>query len=183
MFKSLSEADVYLNEKDPVTIQQVTGPSEPNADALIVYTDGSSLYNGRIGARACAGVYFGADDKRNQSARIPTHERQSNQRAELLAVLLALRVAGEEHRLLEVRTDSKWVISGMTEWCHRWKMNGWRTSTGDLVLHQDLWLAIIDLVEGRQGGVFWRHVKGHSNEPGNDAADLLARRAALSDFE
>lgn len=39
-------------------------PSMANPDILIIYTDGSSLGNGKVGARAGVGVYFGKDDPR-----------------------------------------------------------------------------------------------------------------------
>ena len=175
-FNTLAEAGDYLIEVDTTPI---TCPIDQTSDTLIVYADGSALSNGRFEARAGAGVYFGEGDTRNQSERLLAHEPQTNQRAELFAAFLALRHAGEDQKPLEIRTDSKYVITGVTEWMFTWKWNGWKTANGGAVLHQDLWIAIDQLIQERAGKVNWRHVKGHSNEPGNDAADRLAKSAAF----
>ena len=44
----------------------------PDTDVCVVYTDGSSLGNGMMGARAGAGVYFGPGDPRRAS--VPAHD-------------------------------------------------------------------------------------------------------------
>lgn len=57
---------------------------------LHVYTDGACAKNGRAGACAGYGVYFGQDNPYNISA--PLKENPTNQRAELTAVLEAMKV-------------------------------------------------------------------------------------------
>ena len=164
-----------------ISTSETSAPLLNTEERLIVYTDGSALCNGKFGARAGAGVYFGPGDKRNMSIRVPIEKAQTNQRAELFAATLALRHAGDTFLPLEIRTDSKYVIMGATEWIHHWKMNGFRSAARQPVLHQDLWQEIDRLSHAREGQVFWRHVKGHSEEPGNDAADALAKQGAMSD--
>ena len=65
----------------------------------------------------------------------------------------------------------------MTVWLSRWRRNGFRTSTGSAVSNQKL-ICYIDalLNERRQAGqsVRFEHVRGHSGDPGNEAADGLA---------
>lgn len=179
-FATMVEAAAYLDMTEtatltpPPVVQKMASP-----DTIVVYADGSALSNGRMGARAGAGVFFGEGDVRNKSEPVPSHEPQTNQRAELLAAILALRHAGDAHKTLEIRTDSKYVINGVTDWMIRWKLSGFQTAKGCPVLHQDMWCEIDSLIQKRQpSAVIWRHVKGHSNEPGNDAADRLAKSAA-----
>lgn len=59
---------------------------------LIVYTDGSSLGNGKVGARAGLGVYYGYGGRAeasNISERVPG-EAQTNNRGELLVTCYCL---------------------------------------------------------------------------------------------
>ncbi|KAF9899292.1 hypothetical protein BX616_003120 [Lobosporangium transversale] len=52
------------------------------SDAIVAYTDGSSLGNGKSNSRAGVGVFFGVNDPRNVSERLDG-DLQTNQRAEL----------------------------------------------------------------------------------------------------
>lgn len=107
----------------------------------------------------------------------------TNQRAELEATLRAVEAANEIsckiHRpvSLLVRSDSKWVQNGFTDWMPRlWKKNAWKTSTKKLVKHADLWKAL-DAEAARLSSFRIEFVKGHSGDVGNDAADDFACRA------
>ncbi|PYH75383.1 RnaseH-domain-containing protein [Aspergillus uvarum CBS 121591] len=75
---------------------------------LRIYTDGSSLKNGRALASAGVGVYFGPGDSRNVSEPLQG-SRQTNQRAELTAILRALEIA-PRHRDVTIFTDSQYSI-------------------------------------------------------------------------
>lgn len=59
--------------------------TDPPSPRLVVYTDGSSLGNGRSGATAGAGVYWGeaGASKHNIAERVPGPV-QTNNRGELL---------------------------------------------------------------------------------------------------
>lgn len=63
---------------------------ESEAGRHLIFTDGSCSKNGRPGAYAGYGVFFGLDDPRNV-ARYLEGEQQTNQRAELQAFVVALR--------------------------------------------------------------------------------------------
>ncbi|KAH9903281.1 hypothetical protein C8Q73DRAFT_622683, partial [Cubamyces lactineus] len=56
-----------------------------------VYTDGSCDRNGRTDAVAGSGIWFGTADERNASEQVPG-EHQTNQTAEIYAVIMAHRV-------------------------------------------------------------------------------------------
>ena len=71
----------------------------------------------------------------------------------------------------KLRTDSKYVIEGYTNWIRNWKKNGWKSSSGKLVLNKDLWIKIDAL---RISGLSMEFVKGHSGDPSNERADLIA---------
>ncbi|KAK1967514.1 RnaseH-domain-containing protein [Colletotrichum eremochloae] len=139
-----------------------------------VYTDGSSLGNGTPGSVAGVGVYFGPNDPRNVSERLEG-KPQTNQRAELTAILRALQLSPLTQSLL-ILTDSSYSVKCVKEWYEIWKKNEWKTSAGD-VKNKDLILAVREEVAKRDAAgaktdIEW--VKGHNNDPGNVAADRLA---------
>lgn len=69
----------------------------------------------------------------------------TSQRAELMALLMALRWVDRalvDRHGLEVSGDSLYVIRGATKWIRTWKRRGWKTVSGQPVKHVDLWRAI-----------------------------------------
>jgi ribonuclease HI len=80
-FKSTSATKSNTADKDHSV--NPNGADMPVSDALVIYTDGSSLSNGKVGSQAGVGVFFGVDDPRNVSERLNS-EPQTNQRAELM---------------------------------------------------------------------------------------------------
>ncbi|MEZ5257526.1 MAG: RNase H family protein [Ilumatobacteraceae bacterium] len=87
--------------------------------------------------------------------------RTTNQRMEVQAVLEALRVLGAEPGLIEVVSDSTYVVNCFRDgWWRGWLARGWTNSQKKPVANQDLWEPLIDLVRSR-GGVSFRWVKGH----------------------
>jgi len=146
----------------------------------VIYTDGSSRGNGRKGARAGVGVFFGDNDPRNVSEPLEG-PKQTNQRAELTAGLKALRLA-TPGKPIEIRTDSRYLIQGITSWVPNWRNRGWKTSTGASVENQDLFKAINEEVEHRSSPITWTHVSAHTGIYGNEMADHLAVQGAENSF-
>lgn len=146
---------------------------------LIIYTDGSSLRNGAAGARAGVGVYFGPGDSKNLSEAL-SGTRQTNQRAELTAILRALEIA-PRHRDITIYTDSRYSIDCVTNWFKNWKRNGWLTANRKPVENRDLVQEVRAKMEEREGlgrGTYFVWVKGHSGDRGNVEADRLAVEGA-----
>ena len=100
----------------------------------------------------------------------------TNNRMELQAVLEALAaLAGCDP--VEVATDSTCIVNCFADrWWEGWQRRNWRNSARKPVANRDLWEPLIEQVLRR--GVSFRWVKGHSGDRWNDAADLLATRAA-----
>ena len=126
---------------------------------LVIYTDGSCSDNGYVGAKAGAGIYFGPKDARNASFRVPGD--QTNNRGEVYAIIQALRLTEVP---VEIRTDSKLTIKCATKVFR---------AQANLDLYRELW----QRMEGRDIVFTW--VKGHNKDPGNEAADKLAKAGAL----
>ncbi|XP_062323214.1 ribonuclease H1 [Osmerus eperlanus] len=144
-------------------------------DAVVVYTDGCCSGNGRIGARAGIGVYWGRDHPLNVAE--PLDGRQTNQRAELQAACKALEQAKEMNiKKLVLYTDSKFTINGVTSWVKNWKLNGWRLNSGGHVINKEDFQKL-DKLNG-EVEVVWLHVPGHAGYLGNEEADRLSRVGA-----
>ncbi|QIX01622.1 hypothetical protein AMS68_007139 [Peltaster fructicola] len=168
--------------------------------AVAIYTDGSSLGNGRDSAIAGVGVYFGPNDKRNVSEGLAGN-RQTNQRAELTAILRALELAPRDKKVI-IYSDSNYAINCVTVWFQKWRTNNWHNASKKPVENKDLVTKIVDLLEDRfeinrhrehdwrsdpSGAGHWERgpaavkfvwVKGHAVDQGNNAADELATSGA-----
>ena len=77
---------------------------------------------------------------------------------------------------VQIFTDSKYVKSGITEWIHNWKKNGWKTVNKKEVSNKELWTEL-DLLNS-EFEISWNWVKAHSTDKLNNEVDLLARDAA-----
>lgn len=169
---------VHKTEAEKSTKKRIPKPLPPPG-MLTIYTDGSSLGNGAAGARAGVGVYFGPGDSKNVSEALGG-TRQTNQRAELTAILRALDIA-PRHRDITIYTDSRYAIDCVTNWYKNWKRNGWVTTNKKAVENRDLVQEVRTRIEEREGlgrGTYFVWVKGHNGDRGNVEADRLAVEGA-----
>ncbi len=97
----------------------------------------------------------------------------TNNRMELTAVIKALEALRFKCQI-ELYTDSKYVLQGITEWMANWKKRNWRTAGKKPVKNVDLWQKLDALVI--EHDINWHWVKGHSGHPGNELADQLANK-------
>eukprot|EP00973_Karenia_brevis_P011381 1540514-Karenia_brevis.AAC.1 len=151
---------------------------------VVVYTDGASRGNQYQSLRyAGVGAYWGDDHPSNVSEAL-IGESQTNNRAELTALIRVLEL---EVRPAEVRTDSSYVRDGMQQYFANRHKETWRKKRSTVCNH-DLWTRVYRLMDARTVGTFCvTKVKGHASyddlsagrvlaidKQGNDAADALA---------
>lgn len=98
----------------------------------------------------------------------------TNNRMELTAVIEGLRALTRSCDV-DLHTDSKYVMHGITEWLNNWKRNGWRTAARKPVKNVDLWQQLDEEVARHR--IDWNWVKGHSGIEDNEIADQLANAA------
>lgn len=138
------------------------------ADLTVVYTDGACRGNPGPG-----GWGWVVPDGPYAAGAAPD---TTNNRMELQAVLEALAALADSDPL-EVVTDSGYIVNCFDQrWWEGWQRRGWRNAKKQPVKNQDLWAPLIEEVLAR--GVAFRWVKGHGGDRWNEAADLLATRAA-----
>ena len=135
-----------------------------------IYTDGSCLENPGNGGWAAIIINNGRKTKIKGSKKNTT-----NNQMELLAPIEALKKIPKGSKV-QIFTDSKYVKSGITEWIHNWKKNGWKTANKQEVKNKDLWVELDILANKFEIG--WNWVKAHSTDKFNNEVDLLARSAA-----
>ncbi|KAF8665531.1 hypothetical protein AX14_006591, partial [Amanita brunnescens Koide BX004] len=138
---------------------RATQPSRPLLDTpspptISVYTDGSSQLSARQDRIAGSGVWYGHDDPRNKLVRLPPFLPQTNNAAELAAILVAVQDAPPTRRI-QVLSDSKYSLDALTKNLKRAEDSGF------------LYVANSPLL-----------LKGHAGIAGNEGADSLASIAA-----
>jgi ribonuclease HI len=136
---------------------------------VLIYTDGACRGNPGPGGWAAL-LVAGGQRKEVSGGEAAT----TNNRMELKAAIEGLR-ALKRRCAVQLYTDSKYVLQGITEWLPQWKARGWRTAAREPVKNQDLWEQL-DAAAAAQD-IQWHWVKGHSGHDGNEYVDALANRA------
>ena len=135
-----------------------------------IYTDGSCLENPGNGGWAAIII---DDEKKTQIKG--SKKNTTNNQMELLAPIEALKKIPKGSKV-QIFTDSKYVKSGITEWIHNWKKNGWKTADKQPVKNKELWEEL-DLLNN-EFEISWNWVKAHSSDQLNNEVDLIAKKAA-----
>lgn len=132
-----------------------------------IYTDGACSGNPGPGGYGVILVYKGRQKELSGGFR-----RTTNNRMELMALIMAL-VALKEPCAVTIHTDSKYLMGGFEKnWIAKWKANGWKTSSKEPVQNQDLWMRLDSLLEKHITAFCW--VKGHADSAENNRCDELA---------
>lgn len=100
--------------------------------------------------------------------------RGTNQIAEITAALEGL-LRVPEGAVVELVSDSQYVLKGLTEWRAGWERKGWRNSKGEVVANLELWKKLYAVADKRKVTTRW--VRGHNGDRYNEQADALANEA------
>ncbi len=95
----------------------------------------------------------------------------TNNRMELMAAIKGLEALNTRTKV-ELWSDSKYVLDGLSSWMAGWKKKGWKTANKQPVKNQDLWMELDELNGKHQITFHW--VKGHNDHPENERCDELA---------
>ncbi len=137
-------------------------------DHVTIYTDGGCDPNPGRGAWAALVIIDGKEIELSGAEPATT-----NNRMELTAAIKALRSL-KESRLVDLYTDSVYLMKGITEWMPKWLAKNWRGSSGP-VLNKELWQEL--LAETARHSIRWHWVKGHSTNRYNQRVDALVQKA------
>lgn len=134
-----------------------------------IYTDGACSGNPGKGGY---GIVMMVRDKNYEKHFSEGYRKTTNNRMELMAVIVALHQLKSAEHEVHIFTDSKYVSDAINQhWLHGWVKKGFKN-----VKNPDLWQQLLPLIQRYQPHFHW--VKGHNGHPENEKADKLAVAAS-----
>jgi ribonuclease HI len=132
-----------------------------------IYTDGSAKGNPGNGGYGIVMRFKGKEKEMAQGFRMTT-----NNRMELLAVIVALETLTTNKYPVKIYSDSKYVIDSITKkWVFGWEKKNFKGKK-----NADLWKRYL-AVHGKFN-IEFEWVKGHAGHPENERCDVLAFNVA-----
>jgi ribonuclease HI len=95
----------------------------------------------------------------------------TNNRMELMAVIEGLKLL-KTASIVDLTSDSQYVLKGLKEWIKGWKAKGWKTADKKPVKNQELWQELDALAAAHQLRFHW--IRGHNEHAENERCDQLA---------
>lgn len=130
---------------------------------IYLYTDGAA--SGNPGPGGWGAVLICGNLRKELSGGFA---RTTNNRMELLAVIMGLEAIKWDKAEVEVWSDSSYVVKAVEEkWLDKWLATGFKKKK-----NQDLWLRFLPLY--RKHNVRFHWLKGHAGHPENERCDRLA---------
>lgn len=137
----------------------------------IYYIDRACRRNGKPNCRSVWTVV--AEYDRDLKACGFIIEQPSNQTAEVSAAIEACKIAHQRNQnVITIVTDSRYLHTAATELIDKWSNNDWKDHCNKLVVNARLFKELLYVKKGLK--IEWIHVKGHSDNEGNNRADALA---------
>lgn len=147
---------------------------------IIIYTDGSSL--GNPGESGWGSIFLVG----KKVMEIGGYQKDAtNNQMELEAILKSFEKLVEKNisnYSVEIFSDSKYCIQGITEWIFSWKKNSWKNSAKKPVKNKEYWEKIDNAKRflEMENKIKFIHVKAHNGEKFNERVDDIARGMAES---
>jgi len=142
-------------------------------EKIIIYTDGAA--KGNPGKAGWGAIILSPKDIFEMGGNT---EHATNNQMELTAPIQALKYLKQKNTQatpvydIEIVSDSKYVILGITEWIFNWQKNNWRNAAKKPVLNRELWEELYKFTSELKPK--WTYVKGHNEDKWNERADEIA---------
>ncbi|MDG1263606.1 MAG: ribonuclease HI [Flavobacteriaceae bacterium] len=134
-----------------------------------IYTDGSALGNPGPGGY---GIIMELVGKRYEKEFSQGYTYTTNNRMELLAVIVALENLKKHPMDVVIYSDSKYVVDSVEKkWIFGWKIKNFKGKK-----NSDLWKRFLKVYVLHKVRFQW--IKGHNDHPQNERCDQLAVEAA-----
>jgi ribonuclease HI len=135
---------------------------------VTIYTDGAA--RGNPGPGGYGTVLISGQFRKELSEGF---ELTTNNRMELLAVIVGLESLKIENSQVTIYSDSKYVVDAVEKgWIWNWVKTRFKGKK-----NEDLWLRFLKVYQKHQVKFIW--VKGHSEIPENERCDHLAVEASM----
>lgn len=136
-----------------------------------IYTDGACSGNPGKGGY---GIVMKVTAKNYEKHFSKGFRLTTNNRMELLAVIVALEKLKSTENDIHIYTDSKYVVDAIQKkWLQSWVKIGFKNKK-----NPDLWRRILPLLATHKTTFHW--IKGHAGHLENEICDQLAVKAAQS---
>ncbi len=135
-----------------------------------IFTDGAC--KGNPGPGGWGALLRKGSNEKEMSGSEPN---TTNNRMEMTAVIRALNALTRPCEI-DLYSDSKYVIDGITKWVAGWQKKGWVNASKKPVRNADLWHELIEAAAPHK--IEWHWVKGHNGHTENERVDRLASSAA-----
>lgn len=160
----------------------MTTEAEAPCPTVVVYCDGGAAVRRTTNLEEGTGAAAFAFRLEGQLIYgVRQYDKVTNNQMELQAAIQALKIvkAKTEHlkdvRII-VRSDSQYVVRGITEWIGGWQKRNWRTAKGDPVANRKIWEELYE-IRRQMWNVKFEWVRGHSGIEMNEFVDSLASKA------
>ena len=140
-----------------------------SAHQVHIYTDGAAKGNPGAGGYGVVMEWVGKDYRKEfyEGFRLTT-----NNRMELMAVIVGLEKLRNEGTRALVVSDSKYVVDSIVKgWVFGWEKKGLEKKK-----NPDLWQRFLKIYRKHKVDFHW--IKGHNNHPQNERCDQLAVMAS-----
>ena len=137
--------------------------------SIIIYTDGAAKGNPGNGGYGIVMMSGGHRKELSQGFKLTT-----NNRMELLAVIIALEEIKKENSEIILYSDSKYVVDAVER---NWVF-GWEKKNFNKKKNPDLWIRFLKIYRKHKVSFVW--IKGHAVNKENERCDILAVEAAES---
>lgn len=139
--------------------------------SIYIYTDGSAKGNPGNGGYGVVMISGSYRKELQKGFRLTT-----NNRMELLAVIVALESIKKPNSEIIVYSDSKYVVDAVEKnWLFKWEKNNFKDKK-----NPDLWIRFLNIY--KKNNVSFKWIKGHADNKENERCDFLAVEAAESKF-
>lgn len=132
------------------------GPGGYGTILRTIYKGNNAAYQGKLIEKEFSGGF----------------RKTTNNRMELLAVIIGLEALKNSKQNVTIYSDSKYVIDAIDKkWVYGWMQKGFAGKK-----NQDLWMRLMNLYRQHHIKLVW--VKGHAGHPLNERCDQLAVNAS-----
>ncbi|MFA6127111.1 MAG: ribonuclease HI [Bacteroidales bacterium] len=135
---------------------------------IVIHTDGAA--RGNPGPGGYGAVLQAPGQRKELSAG---YRLTTNNRMELLAVIVALEALKIPNSKVTIYTDSRYVADAVEKgWLKSWESKNFKKK-----MNPDLWKRFLDIYRNHKVSFIW--IKGHANHPENERCDQLAVEASF----
>lgn len=163
-----------VTPKNSLKTLPIANPQSPDDSSLSkiisIHTDGACSKNPGPGGWGVV-VHFADGSTKELGGGL---RETTNNQMELQGAIAALEflASHKQSTTVDLYTDSKYVLDGITKWIKGWKKNGWKTKDNKPVKNQEYWQQLDPL---NTSNIRWHWVEGHSGDPDNERCDAIAR--------